>query len=157
MAVSSYGPHPIRRFLSFHGDFSGVSHDTFSRLPAHAHFSPPDTILVLPDPGSDMPYVQAMWRYARGIAAAAKGDFTGAEAEVNAIAAIGNRADFSALQAVGVPAADVLTLAREVLGGVDLRIRAGCFLIHRQRRAFRRAIRRGRSLGEPAGFPPVLL
>jgi hypothetical protein len=58
-----------------------------------------------------------MWRYARGIAAAAKGDFTGAEAEVNAIAAIGNRADFSALQAVGVPAADVLTLAYEVLDG----------------------------------------
>jgi tetratricopeptide (TPR) repeat protein len=84
---------------------------------AHAQFSAPDTILALPDPGDDFPYVQAMWRYARSLAATAKGDFTGAEAEANAISGIANRADFSALQADGVPALDVLKLARAVADG----------------------------------------
>jgi tetratricopeptide (TPR) repeat protein len=84
---------------------------------AHAQFSAPDAILALPDPGEDIPYAQAMWRYARSLAATAKGDFTGAEAEANAIAGIANRADFSALQADGVPALDVLKLARAVADG----------------------------------------
>ena len=84
---------------------------------AHAQFSAPDTILALPDPGPGIPYAQAMWRYARSLAATAKGDFTGAEAEANAITGIANRADFSALQAVGIPALDVLKLARAVADG----------------------------------------
>ena len=84
---------------------------------AHAQFSAPDTILALPDPGTDIPYAQAMWRYARSLAATAKGDFTGAEAEANAITGIANRADFSALQAVGIPATDVLKLARALADG----------------------------------------
>ena len=84
---------------------------------AHAQFSAPDTILALPDPGADIPYAQAMWRYARSLAATAKGDFTGAEAEANAITGIANRADFSALQAVGIPATDVLKLARALADG----------------------------------------
>ena len=84
---------------------------------AHARFSAPDTILALPDPGDDIPYAQAMWRYARSLAATAKGDYTGAEAEANAIAGIANRADFSALLAVGVPALDVLKLARTLALG----------------------------------------
>jgi tetratricopeptide (TPR) repeat protein len=84
---------------------------------AHAQFSAPDTILALPDPGADIPYVQAMWRYARSLAAAQKGDFTGAEAEANAITGIANRADFSALETVGIPATDVLKLARAVADG----------------------------------------
>jgi tetratricopeptide (TPR) repeat protein len=82
---------------------------------AHAQFSAPETILALPDPG--IPYAQAMWRYARSLASTAKGDFTGAEAEANAITGIANRADFSALQAVGIPALDVLKLARAVADG----------------------------------------
>jgi tetratricopeptide (TPR) repeat protein len=84
---------------------------------AHAQFSAPDTILALPDPGDDIPYAQAMWRYARSLAATAKGDLTGAEAEANAIDGIAERADFSALQAEGVPALDILKLARAVAGG----------------------------------------
>ena len=39
---------------------------------AHAQFSTPETILALPDPGDDIPYVKAMWRYARGVALAAQ-------------------------------------------------------------------------------------
>ena len=36
---------------------------------AHAQFSTPETILALPDPGDAIPYVKAMWLYARGIGA----------------------------------------------------------------------------------------
>ncbi len=84
---------------------------------AHAQFSAPDTILALPDPGDDIPYAQAMWRYARSLAATAKGDYTGAEAEANAIGGIANRDDFSALTAVGIPALEVLKLARTLALG----------------------------------------
>ena len=35
---------------------------------AHAQFSAPETILALPDPGNEIPYVKAMWHYARGVA-----------------------------------------------------------------------------------------
>src|SRR6266516_3774868 len=41
---------------------------------AHTLFSPPDTILALPDPGNAIPYVKAMWHYARGIAYVAQRD-----------------------------------------------------------------------------------
>ena len=36
---------------------------------AHAQFSTPETILALPDPGDTIPYVKAMWLYARGVGA----------------------------------------------------------------------------------------
>src|SRR5215203_3940093 len=42
---------------------------------AHALFSPPATVLALPDPGDAIPYVKAMWHYARGVASVAQGDF----------------------------------------------------------------------------------
>jgi tetratricopeptide (TPR) repeat protein len=81
---------------------------------AHALFSPPAAILALPDPGDAIPYVKAMWHYARGIAAVAQGDFSVAKTEVNAIAAL-EGGDFTLLNASGVPAKDVLTLARTVI------------------------------------------
>ena len=52
---------------------------------AHAMFSPPDVILVLPDPGMAIPYVKAMWHYARGIAYVARRDLSAATAEAGAI------------------------------------------------------------------------
>src|SRR6266568_2084640 len=84
---------------------------------AHAQFSPPDTILALPDPGDAIPYVKAMWHYARGIADAASGDFAAADAEANAIEALERTADFSLLKTAGVPAQDVLKLARALVQG----------------------------------------
>src|SRR6266849_1088167 len=84
---------------------------------AHAQFSPPDTILALPDPGDAIPYVKAMWHYARGIADAASGDFAAADAEANAIEALERTADFSLLKTAGVPAQDVLKLARALVRG----------------------------------------
>jgi tetratricopeptide (TPR) repeat protein len=84
---------------------------------AHALFSPPDVILALPDPGGAIPYVKAIWHYARGVAYAAKRDGTAAAAEANAIETIERTADFSLLTASGIPAKEVLTLARAVIGG----------------------------------------
>jgi tetratricopeptide (TPR) repeat protein len=79
---------------------------------AHAQFSSPETILALPDPGDVIPYVKAMWHYARGVAHAARRNVPAAIAEADAIAAIGRTADFSLLTASGIPAPDVLKLAR---------------------------------------------
>src|SRR5499426_3039611 len=81
---------------------------------AHALFSPSATVLALPDPGDSIPYVKAMWHYARGIAYTAQGDFTAAKAEANAIAAL-EGGDLSLLKSAGVPAQDVLALARTVI------------------------------------------
>jgi tetratricopeptide (TPR) repeat protein len=82
---------------------------------AHALFSPPETVLALPDPGDAVPYVRAMWHYARGVAHAARGDFKGAAAEAHGIATLQRGVDFSLLTSAGVPAHDVLLLARTVI------------------------------------------
>jgi tetratricopeptide (TPR) repeat protein len=84
---------------------------------AHAQFSSPDTILALSDPGGAIPYVKATWHYARGVAHAARGDFAAAMAEANDIETLERTADFSLLKAGGVPAQDVLKLARTVIQG----------------------------------------
>src|SRR5215218_9116460 len=81
---------------------------------AHALFSPPTTVLALPDPGDGIPYVKAMWHYARGVAYTAQGEFTAAKAEANAIAAL-EGGDFTLLKSSGIPAQDVLALARTVI------------------------------------------
>src|SRR4051812_22614363 len=52
---------------------------------AHAQFSTPDTILALPDPGEAIPYVKAIWHYARGVAHVSRHDFAAATGESNAI------------------------------------------------------------------------
>ena len=84
---------------------------------AHAQFSDAATILALPDPGADFPYVKAMWHYARAGALSSTGDSTAAQSEVEAIARLQESADFSALTAGGVPAKDVLQLAQHVALG----------------------------------------
>jgi tetratricopeptide (TPR) repeat protein len=81
---------------------------------AHALFSPPATVLALPDPSDAIPYVKAMWHYARGIAQAAQGDFAAAGVEANAIKAL-ESGDFALLKSSGVPAQDVLALGRTVI------------------------------------------
>jgi tetratricopeptide (TPR) repeat protein len=82
---------------------------------AYAQFSPPEKVLSLPSPADDLPYLKGVWHYARGVAHAAKGDVAAAQAEADAIAAIGAATDFSSLSVYGIPAADVLELARHVV------------------------------------------
>src|SRR3954453_6225581 len=84
---------------------------------AHALFSSPDAILALPDPGNSIPYVKAMWHYARGVAYAARRDSVAGKAEANAIDTIERTADFSLLKTAGIPASEVLQLARTVVEG----------------------------------------
>jgi len=84
---------------------------------AHAQFSDAGTILALPDPGADFPYVKAMWHYARAVGLASAADLAAAQSEVDAIARLQESADFSDLAAGGVPAKDVLRLAQHVALG----------------------------------------
>lgn len=87
---------------------------------AHVQFSETATILALPDPGDDFPFVKGHWHYARGIAFARSGDLDAAKAEVAAIAALIATADFEGLEAQLLPARDLLGIAEHV---VEARIR----------------------------------
>jgi tetratricopeptide (TPR) repeat protein len=82
---------------------------------AHAQFSSPETILALPDPGEDIPYVKAMWLYARGVALTARGDSGGATAAADAIETLERNADFKLLKESNIPAQEVLRIARAVV------------------------------------------
>ncbi|WP_332672852.1 hypothetical protein [Aromatoleum sp.] len=84
---------------------------------AHAQFSPPQTILALPDPGTELPFVKAMWHYARGVGFARAGERERADAEAGAIANLNGSNEFPDLVAGGVPAKDILQLAEEVVRG----------------------------------------
>ncbi len=82
---------------------------------AHAQFSTPEIILALPDPGGAIPYVKAMWLYARGVALAARRDFGGATEAANEIEELGRTADFKLLNDSNVPAQEVLRIARTLI------------------------------------------
>jgi tetratricopeptide (TPR) repeat protein len=82
---------------------------------AHAQFSEPDVVLALPAPSESLPYVKAMWHYARGVALSAKGDMSPAQGEADAIAQLVETADFTPLTSAGVPATEVLNLARHIV------------------------------------------
>jgi tetratricopeptide (TPR) repeat protein len=82
---------------------------------AHAQFSSPEAILALPDPGDAIPYVKAMWLYARGVALAAQHDFAGATAAADAIGTLERTADFTLLKQSNVPAPEVMQIARTLI------------------------------------------
>jgi tetratricopeptide (TPR) repeat protein len=86
-------------------------------LLAHAQFGSPEAILALQPPTGDMPYVTAMWHYARGIAFAAQKDVSAARAEVEKIETMAKQSDLETLTTSGVPARDVLALAGHVVRG----------------------------------------
>jgi tetratricopeptide (TPR) repeat protein len=88
-----------------------------SPLFAHAQFSEPERILSLPRPTGSFPYVEALWHYTRGVAFAALKDRAAAQGEAQAIADILVSTDWSSLVSGGLPAPDVLALAREVVLG----------------------------------------
>lgn len=77
---------------------------------AMAQFAEPQAILDLAEP--ELPFLVGAWRYARGEAYARLGDVDGARAEAEAIGAILADVDFAPLEALGVPATDVLNIAR---------------------------------------------
>lgn len=82
---------------------------------AQAQFGTPEAVSKLADPGSEFPYIQAVWRYARGVAAARQAAVREAQAELDALLRLETTADFSALSAAGVPAPDLVHIAGEIL------------------------------------------
>jgi tetratricopeptide (TPR) repeat protein len=82
---------------------------------AHAQFSTPEAVLALPDPGDAIPYVKAIWLYARGVALTANRDFAGATAAADAIEKLEINSDFKLLKESNIPAQEVLRIARTVV------------------------------------------
>jgi len=82
---------------------------------AHAQFSDLQTVLALPDPGAELPYLQVAWRYARGVAFAQSGNLDAARAQAADIDRIVSSADYSAFTAWGIPAQDVGRIAAHVV------------------------------------------
>jgi tetratricopeptide (TPR) repeat protein len=82
---------------------------------AHAQFSDLATVLALPEPAADLPYLQVAWRYARGVAFAQSGNLEAARAQVAEIDRILSTADYSAFNAWGIPAKDVGRIAAYVV------------------------------------------
>lgn len=80
----------------------------------HAQFSDPQTILALPKPDAQLPFVVAGWRYARGVAQALLGNASGAEQEADAIQKLANE-DLSALEQASIPARGILKIAEDVV------------------------------------------
>ncbi len=82
---------------------------------AHARFSAPEAVLTLPAPAAEFPFIRAHWHYARGEALARLGRAAEARAEAAAITELERAPAIAALPAEGVPAPDVLGIARRVV------------------------------------------
>jgi len=74
---------------------------------AHAQFSDVGSVMALPEPLVDVPYLKAMWHFARGLALAEAGDER-AEMEKAAIDALLDEEDITS---AGIPAVSILKLA----------------------------------------------
>jgi len=101
----------------------GVQPDMAAPYWARVLFGTPEDILALPAPENAPPYVTAMWRYARGVAFAAKDRPDEAASEIAAIEVLEGHEDLAKLESAGVPGRDVLKIAREVLRGRIAQVR----------------------------------
>ncbi len=95
----------------------GVQPVKVSPLFTYAEFGTHDQIMALPDPGMDAPYVKAIWHYARAVSFARYGDADAALIEVDAIAAVSDKANFRGLVGSGIPAPTLLSIAQNVALG----------------------------------------
>ena len=84
---------------------------------AYAQFAEPAEILALPAPDKRLPYVNAMWRYARAVAQARNKDVRAFNAELAALRAIRETTDFKPMVDQLVPAPDLLRVAETVAMG----------------------------------------
>jgi tetratricopeptide (TPR) repeat protein len=84
---------------------------------SHVQFSQPDTLLALPDPGSDLALVKAMWHYARAVGHARKGAVEQGRQEVAAIEAIERSGALKPVVDAKVPAQEIAHTARAVATG----------------------------------------
>lgn len=79
-----------------------------------ALFGTPDDVLRLPMPPADLALVRALYHYARAVAHARLGEAAKAQVEIDEIAAIERSTDFTPFEAWGIPARDVMRIARLV-------------------------------------------
>jgi len=80
----------------------------------HALFSAPEAILALKTPPKEQVLVSALAHYARALALAVKKDAAGAQREIDAIAAIEQKADFKPYADWAVPGKEIVQTARLV-------------------------------------------
>jgi tetratricopeptide (TPR) repeat protein len=78
-----------------------------------ARFSDPQAILALAAPPDDLLLVKALFHYARAVAHAARKDAAGANTEIEALARL-EQADFKAFAEWGIPAKEIVQIARLV-------------------------------------------
>ncbi len=82
---------------------------------AYVQFGAGDTILQLEDPGDELPYLKAMWHYARGEVLARRGDTGGALREADAVEKLVSSSGMQALDAGGLPAPTLARIAADVI------------------------------------------
>ncbi|HEX2827999.1 MAG TPA: tetratricopeptide repeat protein [Burkholderiales bacterium] len=82
---------------------------------AHAQFSEAGTVMRLPRPAIDLPFVETAWRYARGIASAQNGDVKGAARELEELERINAANDYKAFEPLNIPAKEVGKISAHVL------------------------------------------
>jgi tetratricopeptide (TPR) repeat protein len=90
---------------------------------AQAQFAAPEAVLALPHPDKVPPYVEAIWHYARGVAFARLGKLDDAAGEDKAIEQIGQQDSVTGLAHAGIPAPEVLAIARDVLAARMAQVR----------------------------------
>ncbi|MEO8485291.1 MAG: hypothetical protein ABI585_03040 [Betaproteobacteria bacterium] len=86
----------------------------------HAQFSDPEAILALPAlpaPPADLALVTAMFRYARAVAYAGRKDTANARKEIDVLAALESSTDFKPFAEAGLPAKEIMQIARHVAAG----------------------------------------
>jgi tetratricopeptide (TPR) repeat protein len=81
---------------------------------AHSRFSAPATVLALKTPPPNQVLVRALSHYSRALAQAANRNADGAQAEIDAIAALENSADFKPYADWAVPGKEIVHTARLV-------------------------------------------
>jgi tetratricopeptide (TPR) repeat protein len=79
---------------------------------AMVQFADPADILAAENPGDELPFLKGAWHYAQGEAYVKNGNLVSAMGEVEEISALIAEADLSALTDGGVPAIDILNIAR---------------------------------------------
>lgn len=82
---------------------------------AMAQYADPAAILAAEDPGTEVPFVAAAWRYARGEAYARQGDAAKARAEAAAIGKLLAEEDFSPLLELRIPAHEILKIQQRTV------------------------------------------
>lgn len=91
---------------------------------AFAQGGSPAQILALPRPDARLPYVRAMWHYARGVALARLNRPAALDAELAAMDRMATDPGITALEAQGVPGRDLIKLAQHVMRGRMAFVRA---------------------------------